>query len=173
VTNPTPPSDELRASFDLPFWHSPGDKRSTMAGVVNGLDYDPSISLYDDVGTSYVSNFYWLNYFTGTNNTTANVVAQAERGKKLIGSGQVQGSRLVAFFDGTPIAVVGTAFNTPPKNFDGEFGGRNSSVMGFYDGHAAYLEVVRTFSPRASQAQRGLGSMVAPGFNYSFVIDGF
>jgi prepilin-type N-terminal cleavage/methylation domain-containing protein len=170
-TRPNPGAG-VREAYDLSCWRSPGDRYSTKSQDFNGLPFDYSVTQYKDVGTSYDINVFWLqqvaNQISGSS-PYDRIVKAAQFGRRNLVN--VNSSRLAIFTDSVASSVVvadlvGGQF---PK-YDGEFGGKDQSVMGFVDGHSAYIQLIRknTASP---YTQYGMGSLAQPGFDYSLQID--
>jgi hypothetical protein len=154
---------------------SPGDKATSITGTqgdpatpVNGQLFNPQMSQYQDTGTSYFMNSIWFVYWS-RNNTPQPGESGAKfwqrleaRGFNVMNSSMVEPSRFVILFDKTTSAFVDDAL----PNIEGEFGGRNMSIMSFLDGHASYTELVRL--PSITQSGHpwgnfGVGSIIRPG----------
>ncbi len=145
-------SDHNRATLELPLFRSPGDKISYQfqARIYPSPDY--SISSYDDVGTSYHVNIKWWNEVEDSmridprqnrrrGETTYSFYSRILKNGmfRINTAGEVAPSRFVWVHDQTADIV---ANDTRARNWMGEFGDRNRSVMAFLDGHVEYVNVV-------------------------------
>ncbi len=93
------------------------------------------VTCYDDVGTSYLLNLRWLNAFSDI----ADPVQRLRAGlAKFATSGAAGPSRLVWFTDQSGEAVPRATDSSFAWN--NAFDDNNKSVMGFVDGHAAYIK---------------------------------
>lgn len=131
------PTDHERETLQLPAFRSPGDRQTYQRNWPNA---DPSISSYDDVGTSYHMNLRWLQHFTGALVVTEPAFNEGARRARLAESFD---PRFVFIHDQTADVVANADFNVQPvharRNWMGEFGEKNKAVMGFLDGRVLYL----------------------------------
>lgn len=166
------PGVGVREAYDLNCWRSPGDRYSTKSEGFTGVPFDFTVTQYKDVGSSYDINVFWLQQ-------VANQIAGASAYDRIVKAAQfgrrnlynVNSSKFVIFTDSVASSVivadlVGGQF---PK-YNGEFGGKDMSIMGFVDGHAGYVQLIRKNTP-AVYTQYGMGSLGQPGFDYSLQID--
>lgn len=193
------PSDPERDTFELEVFRDPSDRVSyqqlwgstqganpiwSQIGSENSLNQ--TISSYDDVGTSYHSNLLWLdqvafrqanptsprgtlpppNYSAPFGMATTRALWLAWR---LYRAGDTfQPSQMAFFFDQYADIVIynETAYEFKAPNGYGDF---SRSVMGFMDGHAAYLPV---FS-RGTSANPTLYRRAFENENYSVIFEAF
>ncbi|HZW06197.1 MAG TPA: type II secretion system protein [Phycisphaerales bacterium] len=167
---PTPPAGE-REAFELPVWRSPGDKRARVFGPTPP---DTTISQYECSGSSYIPNIYWVEsacfVFTGTIVNSAGSYRAIRWGTS--NYNRLNTAKFVIVAD-TTASGVRNAFpiNSVIPVIKGEFGGGNKSVMGFADGHSAYVEMKRMPFGTFPFSEYGLGSLAHPDFDYSFQMD--
>jgi prepilin-type N-terminal cleavage/methylation domain-containing protein len=126
------PSDQDRDAVQMPVFRSPGDKATRQRAWPTP---DPTISSYDDVGTSYHSNMKWF-YQPG--------LPAAWNARMLEGSRRI---RLASEYDPTgkfvwihdqTADIIAHSAPTVPYVLS-EFGDRNKSVAAFLDGRASYI----------------------------------
>lgn len=172
------PADEgTRTVQNFETFKSPGDKATARTGTQNdpisasaGVIFNPVMTQYQDTGTSYFMNsiwlVYWLNYpalLPGEGDAFTAWPRLERRGYKVMNSSQVEPSRFVLLYDKTASAFISNSL----PNIEGEFGGKNKSIMAFLDGHASYTELVRIPSINQSGhpwGNLGVGSIIRPGF---------
>lgn len=133
-----PLTPATRQSLEMPIARSPGDIGSAQR---NFPTLDPSITSYDDVGTSYHYNGRWYDALPTT--TAANWANYATRlcaaFGKLVDSSGINVSTFVMMHDQTADRV---ANDDLARNHMGEFGDKNKSVMAFLDCHVDYMTVI-------------------------------
>lgn len=131
------PTQHERDTLQLPVFKSPGDRATCQRNWPNP---DPIISSYDDVGTSYHMNLRWLYPLSGGNFVTLRAFNEGARRARLAESFD---PRFVFIHDQTADVVANADYEVQPpearRNWMGEFGEKNKSVLGFLDGRAAYL----------------------------------
>jgi prepilin-type N-terminal cleavage/methylation domain-containing protein len=140
----------IRKIVQLPGFKSPGDRVSYQRpGTIRDDSVTPTqMSSYDDVGTSYHMNFKWEDKnrdrrFEGSPKSqsswmsSARVVQEGERRVRV--SLRVNPAKHVWLFDQTADLVVYHNRTYNGIRYMGEFGEENKSVVGFLDGHVAYL----------------------------------
>lgn len=163
------PAPSLREQIQLANWRSPGDKQSRFTY----LGPPPSMSQYEDVGTSYLTNLFWLQHASAAM-TGDPYDAQGLRRAARWGNGvynQIDTSKFVVVFDGVASAVyVAPVIGGQYRRTQGEFGGMDKSVLGFADGHSSYVQMKR-LSNAFFGSEEGAGSLMHPGFEYSLQID--
>lgn len=132
-------SEEDRENLELPIFRSPGDRFSYQRAWPAA---DPTVSCYDDVGTSYQLNIRWLYTITGAFHVTRPAFYEGLRRCRLA---EGFDPNFVFICDQTVDAAACSQFNVFPvssrKNWMGEFGEYNKGVMSFLDGRASYLRV--------------------------------
>jgi prepilin-type N-terminal cleavage/methylation domain-containing protein/prepilin-type processing-associated H-X9-DG protein len=138
----------LRKTIQMPGFKSPGDRVSYQRAKTRP-DEPTQMSSYDDVGTSYHMNFWWEknygplwlqhNQRSGESDwmQQARVVQEGVRRGRL--SANVNPAKHIWLHDQTADLVAENLF----AQYMGEFGEKNKSVMGFLDGHVAYLLMER------------------------------
>jgi prepilin-type N-terminal cleavage/methylation domain-containing protein len=168
---PRPPlAAGVRESLDLPNWRSPGDKKT----LISITGPSSSVTQYDETGTSYFSNIFWIEAasyaYTGSNTNTAGWRRAIVWGTKAYT--KIDSSKFVVATDSTAptIRTMGQLSGSYPA-VEGEFGGQDMSVMGFADGHSAYIQMIRKPTGSFPFSENGMGSLTYPGFNYSMQID--
>lgn len=133
---PTPPAQlpadsEFRLTEQAPLNRDPADSWSNQRSWPNTTK---GISMYDDVGTSYLWNSSWWPQFFSTPDWTVRMRTATQR--LAVGTG-ITPSRFVWCQDPfVDIATFSSSTMAMVRNWYGEF---NKSVMLFYDGHADYL----------------------------------
>lgn len=168
---PRPDPGDMREKYQMANWRSPGDRT---AKLFNTTTPDSSISEYENLGTSYLANLFWVeSYSYATTNDWANPAA-FQKGVRWGNSvyNQIDTSKFVVVADATAGAVrVASPVSGAWPKIKGQFGGDDMSVMGFADGHAAYIQMIRKPAGTFPFSQNGMGSLTYPGFEYSFQID--
>ncbi len=127
-----------RQTREFPVLRSPGDVGSAQRTFPL---LNRTITSYDDVGTSYHYNGRWYEDLPSASSTqwSRYSLRLSQAFGKLVESSGVNTSRFVLLHDQTADIVS----NDPSRrNWTGEFGDRNRSVMSFLDGHVDYLNVV-------------------------------
>ncbi len=135
--NPGTPTDQDRLTVQLPVYRSPGDRTSYQR---NFPAPDPTISSYDDVGTSYHINMKWWDQpdLPGSPNSSgALFTARYNEGVRRIrlASEFDPTNRFVWIHDQTSDLVANSAVGTIAM---GEFGDPNRSVHAYLDGRVLY-----------------------------------
>lgn len=128
--HPGTPTAAQRLSLQIDIFRSPGDVATRQRAFPSPT---PSVTGYNDVGTSYLLNMKWWGHpsigggtFTQQFNNGANRVGLA-----------LGGANPNYVFMHDQIADVASNFSQAP----GEFGGINMSVLGFADGRVRYQTV--------------------------------
>jgi prepilin-type N-terminal cleavage/methylation domain-containing protein len=150
-----PANNDARKVYQLNAYRDPSDKISFQqqwSASVPNLDNEPAIlryasrdpqtntvlSAYDDVGTSYQANLKWHEQLVAQGTNWARAFYAGTRRLRVADS--YVASRLVWIHDQyADIVVYNNAVNFRARNGYGDF---NKSIMGFMDGHAAYLTVI-------------------------------
>ncbi len=119
---------------------SPGDKVSYQTNWPKAR-YD--MNSYDDVGTSYHTNFRWFDalYRGGTGDLEFSDAFDTGI-RRLELAANFSTSTFVFIYD--QVADVATSQDglaVWPEGVPGEFGGMNQSLLAFYDGHVEYLQI--------------------------------
>ncbi|VAX36226.1 hypothetical protein MNBD_PLANCTO03-770 [hydrothermal vent metagenome] len=132
---------EPRQSIETEAFKSPGDKVSYQHGPPRWPHPDYSMSSYDDVGTSYHTNFRWFDVMQDLPGET--FTSAWDKGiKRLEMAATFNTSTFVFIYD--QVADVATSQDglaVWPEGVPGEFGGMNQSLLAFYDGHVEYLQI--------------------------------
>ncbi len=138
------PTLQTRAALELPLFRSPGDKISYQyQNPYPTPDY--TLSSYDDVGTSYHSNMRWWDQLQAANPSRPREDTWVYW-NRLLKIGMLRMDQ-AANFDPTKFVWMHdqtgdiVAHDTRRRNWMGEFGDRNKSVMTFMDGHTDYIEL--------------------------------
>lgn len=129
--NPGHPAPADRLGLQIPIFKSPGDRASRQRNWPNP---DPTISCYDDIGTSYVTNMEWWSDPTLPPEFTSKFNEGVRRVNLAFGGANPS---YVWIGDQTMDVVP---YTTAPVT--GEWGKANASVVGFADGRAAYIHLV-------------------------------
>ena len=141
-----------RDQWDLPIYRCPADRsaynfgreRNPSAG--NYQLGDPSISTYDDIGTSYQSQGRWFDFefarATGANGSERFINA-FQSGMRRFRSGTDQDSSKLVMYGDKLLDVLPYADpDGAPANWDGwqnDFGDDNKAILSFFDGHVDYI----------------------------------
>jgi prepilin-type N-terminal cleavage/methylation domain-containing protein len=151
------PSVSERENLQMPAFKSPGDKATKQRTWPNET---PGITSYDDVGTSYHINMKWWD----TPGMPGDFTAHYDEG--------VRRMRLASEFDPTgkfvwihdqTADVVANSDNGVPianrRQFMGEFGDKNKSVMGYLDARAEYnkMQTGSLYDPVTFTPPYGIG----------------
>ncbi len=129
---------EERRNFQLPVARDPSDQIGHQQNWPNN-NTAPAISCYDDVGTSYQWQSKWWDQVDVLPLTFEKKFELGARRFKVADS--FQPSRMVWLYDEWADIVMNLNTNDlPVRNGYGDF---NKSVMGFMDGHAAYLTAIQ------------------------------
>ena len=153
IEGPTSPTGNMaaaasaRSSFQLPVCRDPSDQIGHQRALPN-LN-SPAISCYDDTGTTYQWQVKWYQQIVikrlNTDNINAPSLAQlvdffAIGARRFKLADALQPSRLVWLNDEWADIIINATSNSfTAKNGYDEI---NKSIMGFMDGHAAYLPVI-------------------------------
>jgi len=149
---------EPRGQIELEAFKSPGDKISYQNRWPRD---DPSISSYDDVGTSYHFNVRWFDVlFDQYNRDFTKAWDTGIRRMEL--AADIDTSSFVFIHD--QIADIATSGDPRPQRrypegIMGEYGEMNKSLMAFYDGHVGYKKIT-LWEPNTKEYQLHL---VLPG----------
>ena len=138
-----------RTANELEAFRSPGDKGSFQF-LAPYPRIDKTLSSYDDVGTSYHLNMKWWEPVLSFMNARApqrggedikkywnRVLTDGMR--RMTVAGSTDASKFVWIYDQTGDIV---AEDPQRRNWVGEFGDRNKSVMAFLDGHGDYIQML-------------------------------
>jgi type II secretory pathway pseudopilin PulG len=149
------PSTQDRDALQMPVFRSPGDRATCQRNWPNA---DPSISSYDDVGTSYHLNMKWWDQSSITG-SFAQRYAEGVRRIKLASEFDPTG-KFVWIHDQTTDVVANAAVNS--VGIMGEFGEKNKSVMGYLDARAEYNKMVSGsfYDPMKETPPYGVGKYI-------------
>ena len=128
---PGAPSDQDREALQMPVFKSPGDRATCQRAWPTP---DPSISSYDDVGTSYHLNMKWWDQPGLPTAFTAKYNEGVRRIK--LASEFDPTNKFVWIHDQTTDIVANAAQNS--VGYMGEFGEKNKSVHAYLDGRVTY-----------------------------------
>jgi hypothetical protein len=130
---------EERVNFQLPVVRDPSDMIGHQQNWPNN-NASPAVSCYDDVGTSYQWQSKWWDQVDMT--SSLSFEKKFELGaRRFKTADSFQPSRMVWLYDEWADIVMNLrATDLPVRNGYGDF---NKSVMGFMDGHAAYLTAIQ------------------------------
>jgi len=130
-------SKETRERLELPIFQSPGDRVSYQRQWPKPT-YSLEHGSYDDVGTSYHLNMRWWDEIVPAVETDyARAYEIGIRRNRL--ATNFNPGKFVWIYDQTLDVVA----NDPAKrDYIGEFGQVNMSVVAFHDGHVAYVKAV-------------------------------
>lgn len=177
IGRPADATDQQRSAWDLPVFKSPGDRGTVFSGATDANPLNPAVTTYDDSGTSYMQNFFWLQELASRpapGSEFERYVRATDRGVRSMTNGNFPASKFVQFHDKTASLII---YDTQFRDFVGEFGDKNKSVMSFLDGHVAYVEMRRQFITSGDfnlSGRRGAGRMVngpgQPTWEYSFTL---
>lgn len=155
---PGTPSDLDRDTLQMPAFRSPGDRVSCQR---NFPSPDPSMSGYDDVGTSYHLNMKWWDQpeLPGTPNASGAVFTQRyNEGVRRIrlASEFDPTNKFVWIHDQTSDVVANIATNGKSM---GEFGEFNKSVHAYLDGRAQYnlMQAGRLYDDVGTASRHAIG----------------
>ncbi len=158
-------SASARAASSLEAFKSPGDLATVLTGTNPSLLFNPQMTNYQDVGSSYFMNSTWfLDYDNhaprppGVDRRSDDNWKRIERkASRIIGSGTINMSKFVWIYDKTTYGFL----DDSRPNIEGEFMGKNKSVMAFMDGHADYVELKRRTPALGGHpwAQGGVGNL--------------
>lgn len=172
---PELPSDPtIRAALDYPVFKSPGDRETPyLSSNSSGPNpTDPIRSAYDDVGVSYQANVFGIQrvFPTPPGSSSAAVWRQTNSMyTRRISNPNFDTSKYVTFSDKTAGLIItdGTF-----RDYRGEFGDKNKSVLGFLDAHAGYEQMERRLVAGDIAYRWGMGSLTSsatkPAMSYSF-----
>ena len=156
-TNPT-----NRNAVELEVYRSPGDKKSYQDINVYPNPH-PYLSSYNDVGTSYHMNFKWwapmlsiVPFRSGDTGYSRSLRMMKEFSRRFAIASVVDSTKYVFMHDQTADIV---ANDDLARNWIGEFGDRNKSVISFLDGHVSYITVLP-------------GQIQGPDYNFHFKLSG-
>jgi type II secretory pathway pseudopilin PulG len=135
----------LRKTIQMPGFKSPGDRVSYQRpGTIRDDSVTPTqMSSYDDVGTSYHMNFKWEDKYGNAwlqrnprseSDWMRNARMVQEGARRVRLAANVNPAKHIWLYDQTADLVAYDYLT-----YMGEFGEKNKSVMGFIDGHVAYL----------------------------------
>jgi len=161
-----------RENYQFEMWRAPADKRSMWRNWASGgaFNVDGAVSAYDDVGSSFQQNYVWHTLFRLSNNENfAQTVATLDRANAKLRVEGFQPAKFVVMSDQTAWIII----NDPQgRQWKSDYGDNMKSVMGFYDGHADYVQMERRpATPDDVNAPLGVGSMRSTKpYDYSFLI---
>ncbi len=140
----------VRKSYELTAFKSPGDKTTFQRPNTRGENGQrPSpflLSSYDDVGTSYHLNLRWWDDlaqalpYQGNETSWRRAARVAREGGRRIRLSSNYNPAKFAWINDQMADVV--AYDQYNRNFLGDFGEFNKSVMGFVDGHVSYIQII-------------------------------
>jgi len=138
---PTGTNDETRRNYQLPICKDPSDSVGHQQNWP-GTNTNPLVSAYDDVGTSYQWQAKWYDQleiqFPSQANNMPRLFDMGARRFKIADS--FQPSRMVWLNDEWADIVINQSSDTARiRNGYDEI---NKAVLGFMDGHGAYLPVI-------------------------------
>ena len=134
--------------MQLPLFRSPGDKITYQRrNPYPTADYSLEAGSYDDVGTSYHMNMKWWFELTQIRPWNQYAVQGYSGHEKVLREGMrrmaqannFSSSKFAWITDQTGDIVT---FDPRRRDWVGEFGDINKSVIGFLDGHAGYTRMV-------------------------------
>jgi prepilin-type N-terminal cleavage/methylation domain-containing protein len=130
---------EERRTFQLPVARDPSDQIGHQQNWPNN-NTNPAISCYDDVGTSYQWQSKWWDQVNTI--TSLSFEKKFELGaRRFKVADSFQPSRMVWMYDEWADIVMN--LNTTDLPVRNGYGDLNKSIMGFMDGHAAYLTAIQ------------------------------
>ncbi len=131
---------DLKTGLQLEVYKSPFDTTSYQHGNYDSPQGPAGIALssYDDVGTSYHFNIKWWDQLYPRLSFDRAFNFGCDR---LRLSDAFQPSRMVWIHDQTSDVVANNPYTTFKLKNSNSCGEYNKSIMGFMDGHAAYLKV--------------------------------
>jgi prepilin-type N-terminal cleavage/methylation domain-containing protein len=160
------PWDGERTKLEVPVFKSPGDTATNQRSPYPLPNY--TISCYDDVGSSYHLNMKWwyadeMKAYTEWFPNKWPGTARWLEGLRRIRLVEVyDSSRFVWVHDETADVVI---HDPSARQWVGEFGGMNKSVMAFYDGHAKYVYV-----PTQDPSKPDKGNLSTADYTFLFEI---
>ncbi len=135
-----PGKESERIDLDMAVFKSPRDIATMQRSYPN---ITPGISCYDDIGNSYHYNVKWYyqlrDRITSGNKLQKSLDIAQDYMKKEI---NFQTSRLVLYNDQVVDVIRTGSSNSGLNVVDSDFGLENYSAMVFFDGHAAFEEVI-------------------------------
>ncbi|MFG0326863.1 MAG: prepilin-type N-terminal cleavage/methylation domain-containing protein [Phycisphaerales bacterium JB037] len=141
------PYDTDREVLQLPLFRSPGDTITYQRlNPYPTPDYTLENGSYDDVGTSYHMNMKWWSELTQIQpwsqyqfgGYTNHVKVLREGMRRMAQANNFSSSKFAWITDQTGDIVT---FDPQRRDWVGEFGDINKSVIGFLDGHAGYVRM--------------------------------
>ena len=156
---------QQRASLEMTAYRSPGDRETRQRNWPVG---DPSISSYNDVGTSYHMNMKWWDQ----PNLPSDPLMNDATYKYDFGTRKVRlasefdpTNKFVWLNDQTSDVAVNTDYTLPLASRGevmGEFGEKNKSVHGYLDARAQYNKITTGsfYAPVGTQAPYGVGKYI-------------
>ena len=136
-----PANDTERAVLDMPTYLDPLDgdslQRTPFGQPTEG------INSYQDVGTSYHSNFKWIYQLKDEQPTARKTTRQwSEAGSKLLrNESRLDTARFVLYNDRVGDAVREVYRSVGNETIPSAYGKDNHSAMAFFDGHADFVRV--------------------------------
>ncbi len=152
-------TSQQRAALQMPAFKSPGDKATKQQ---NWPQENPTITSYDDVGTSYHINMKWWDQPVLPANWTLRYAAGVRRIR--LASEFDPTNKFVWIHDQTADVVANNGTGPIPQRplFMGEFGEKNKSVMGYLDARAEYNKMTSgsMYDPLRDTAPYGVGKYI-------------
>ncbi|MFG0326862.1 MAG: prepilin-type N-terminal cleavage/methylation domain-containing protein [Phycisphaerales bacterium JB037] len=135
--------DDFRDTLEMPAFQSPGDKATWQRSYPT---QNFELSSYDDVGTSYHANMKWYFNLRGILSRAgrpSGPVATYEEGLRLFRLSRDFDSAKMAFVYDQTVDITRSLGDDRQDDVRllGEFGDYNKGVIGYLDGHAAYVTV--------------------------------
>jgi prepilin-type N-terminal cleavage/methylation domain-containing protein len=153
---------QQRYSFEMPAFRSPGDRETRQRNWPTG---DPSISSYNDVGTSYHMNMKWWDQPNAS--FPGDPTERYDAGVRRIRLAQEfdPTNKFVWLNDQTADVAVNTNYNMPlhqRPQVMGEYGEKNKSILGFLDARAEYVKLVSGsfYDPARETPPYGVGKYI-------------
>lgn len=140
-----PANNSERADLDLPVFRDPRDG-DTLQRTPFG-EPTPGISSYQDVGTSYHSNFKWIFQLKAEVKAANPSTIVFDRlmhdmgSQRLRNQSHLDTSRFVLYTDRVGDAIRETYRSVGLDRIEGQYGKPNHAGMAFLDGHAAFEDV--------------------------------
>jgi len=154
---------QQRASLEMAAFRSPGDKTTRQRNWPNET---PGISSYDDVGTSYHTNMKWWDQANA--NLPGDFTLRFDAGTRRIklASEFDPTNKFVWVHDQITDVVANSDTGMQPianrRQYMGDFGEKNKSVLGFLDARAEYVKMTSGafYDPLRDTAPYGVGKYI-------------
>jgi len=143
-----PAGDGERVELDLPVFKDPRDG-DTLQRPAFGQP-TPGVTSYQDVGTSYHSNFKWIYQLKAQAGSLVSDRMMHEAGsKRLRNQAGFDATRFVLYTDRVGDAIKEKYRPIGIDEIESEYGETNRAGLAFFDGHAAF----ETVEPRAHDGE--------------------